>query len=181
MRLNTLLRVSSFLFLLLLQYSYALNSDGIFLLKFRYSILSDPLSVFETWNYDDATPCSWHGVACSELGSPDTPDFLRVTSLILPNNQLLGSIAEDLGLIQNLHHIDLSDNFLNGSLPNSIFNSSQLQFLSLSNNKISGKLPELIGLSTNLQSLNLSDNAFVGSVPKKPHFSTESNRCFFEK
>ncbi|RHN82269.1 putative protein kinase RLK-Pelle-LRR-III family [Medicago truncatula] len=131
-----------------------------------YSILSDPLSVFETWNYDDATPCSWHGVACSELGSPDTPDFLRVTSLILPNNQLLGSIAEDLGLIQNLHHIDLSDNFLNGSLPNSIFNSSQLQFLSLSNNKISGKLPELIGLSTNLQSLNLSDNAFVGSVPK---------------
>lgn len=166
MKLNTLLRVSSFLFLLLLQYSYALNSDGIFLLKFRYSILSDPLSVFETWNYDDATPCSWHGVACSELGSPDTPDFLRVTSLILPNNQLLGSIAEELGLIQNLHHIDLSDNFLNGSLPNSIFNSSQLQFLSLSNNKISGKLPELIGLSTNLQSLNLSDNAFVGSIPK---------------
>jgi len=166
MRLNTLLRVSSFLFLLLLQYSYALNSDGIFLLKFRYSILSDPLSVFETWNYDDATPCSWHGVACSELGSPNTPDFLRVTSLILPNSQLLGSIAEDLGLIQNLHHIDLSDNFLNGSLPNSIFNSSQLQFLSLSNNKISGKLPELIGLSTNLQSLNLSDNAFVGSIPK---------------
>ncbi|PNX74223.1 LRR receptor-like kinase family protein, partial [Trifolium pratense] len=132
----------------------------------RYSILSDPLSVFDNWNYDDATPCSWHGVACSELGTPNTPDSFRVTSLILPNSQLLGSITEDLGLIQNLNHIDLSNNFLNGSLPNTIFNSSQLQYLSLSNNVISGKLPELIGLSTNLQILNLSDNAFVGSIPK---------------
>ncbi|KAK2458560.1 Leucine-rich repeat protein kinase family protein [Trifolium repens] len=166
MNLNTLLKVSSFLLLLLLQYSSALNSDGIFLLKFRYSILSDPLSVFDNWNYDDATPCSWHGVACSEVGTPNTPDSFRVTSLILPNSQLLGSIAEDLGLIQILNHIDLSNNFLNGSLPNSIFNSSQLQFLSLSNNVISGKLPELIGLSTNLQTLNLSDNAFGGSIPK---------------
>ncbi|XP_058769487.1 receptor protein kinase-like protein At4g34220 [Vicia villosa] len=166
LKLNTLLRVSSFFVLLLLQYSVALNSDGIFLLKFRYSILSDPLSVFENWNYDDATPCSWHGVACSELGSPNTPDFFRVTSLILPNSQLLGSIAEELGFIQNLHHIDLSNNFLNGSLPNSIFNSSQLQFLSLSNNVISGKLPELVGLSTNLQILNLSENAFAGSIPE---------------
>ncbi|CAI8604914.1 unnamed protein product [Vicia faba] len=166
LKLDTLLRVSSFFVLLLLQYSVALNSDGIFLLKFRYSILSDPLSVFENWNYDDETPCSWHGIACSELGSPNTPDFFRVTSLILPNSQLLGSIAEDLGFIQNLHHIDLSNNFLNGSLPNSIFNSSQLQFLSLSNNVISGKLPELVGLSTNLQILNLSENAFAGSIPE---------------
>ncbi|KAL5070382.1 hypothetical protein RYX36_021269 [Vicia faba] len=166
LKLDTLLRVSSFFVLLLLQYSVALNSDGIFLLKFRYSILSDPLSVFENWNYDDETPCSWHGIACSELGSLNTPDFFRVTSLILPNSQLLGSIAEDLGFIQNLHHIDLSNNFLNGSLPNSIFNSSQLQFLSLSNNVISGKLPELVGLSTNLQILNLSENAFAGSIPE---------------
>lgn len=156
----------SFLLLLLVQSCSSLNSDGIFLLKFKYSILSDPLSVFETWNYDDATPCSWHGVACTEIKSPNTLDFLRVTSLILPNSQLLGSIAEELGLIQNLQHIDLSNNFLNGSLPNSIFNSSQLQILSLSNNAISGKLPELIGKSKNLQSLNLSDNAFVGSIPK---------------
>ncbi|CAJ2630534.1 unnamed protein product [Trifolium pratense] len=166
MNLNTLLKVSSFFLLVQLQYSVALNSDGIFLLNFRYSILSDPLSVFDNWNYDDATPCSWHGVACSELGTPNTPDSFRVTSLILPNSQLLGSITEDLGLIQNLNHIDLSNNFLNGSLPNTIFNSSQLQYLSLSNNVISGKLPELIGLSTNLQILNLSDNAFVGSIPK---------------
>ncbi|KAJ1402896.1 Protein kinase domain [Sesbania bispinosa] len=159
-------KVSSFL-LLVLQ-SVALNSDGILLLKFKYSILSDPLSVLDSWNYDDATPCSWHGVTCTETGSPGTgtPDLFRVTSLVLPNNQLLGSIAEELGMIQYLRHLDLSNNFLNGSLPNSIFNSSHLQVLSLSNNVISGQLPELIGKLTSLQFLNLSDNAFAGLIPE---------------
>ena len=105
--------------------------------------------------------------ACSEIGAPGTPDFFRVTSLALPNSQLLGSISEDLGLIQYLRHIDLSNNFLNGSLPNTIFNSSQLQVLSLSNNVISGELPQLIGKMTNLKLLNLSDNAFGGLIPEK--------------
>lgn len=157
-------RVSSFL-LLLLQ-SAALNSDGVLLLSFKYSILSDPLSVLESWNYYDATPCSWNGVTCTEIGAPGTPDLFRVTSLVLPNSQLLGSISEALVMIQYLHLVDLSNNFLNGSLPNSIFNSSQLQVLSLSNNVISGELPELIGTLTSLQLLNLSDNAFAGLIPE---------------
>ncbi|XP_057736079.1 receptor protein kinase-like protein At4g34220 [Arachis stenosperma] len=162
--------VSSFvvlLFLVVLQSSVlALNSDGILLLHFKYSILSDPLSVLDTWNYDDVTPCSWNGITCTEIGTPGTPDFLRVTSLNLPHSQLLGSIAEELGMIQYLRHLDLSHNLLNGSLPNSIFNSSQLQVLSLSNNVISGELAELIGKLTSLQVLNLSDNAFGGSIPE---------------
>ncbi|KAG4996918.1 hypothetical protein GLYMA_10G110100v4 [Glycine max] len=114
--------------------------------------------------------------ACSEIGAPGTPDFFRVTSLALPNSQLLGSISEDLGLIQYLRHIDLSNNFLNGSLPNTIFNSSELHVLSLSNNVISGELPQLIGKMTNLKLLNLSDNAFGGLIPEK--LSTLPNLTF---
>ncbi|BAT93905.1 hypothetical protein LR48_Vigan02g240800 [Vigna angularis] len=168
--LHFLWRLSSFLLLLLQsatsQSVTSLNSDGILLLKFKYSILSDPLSVLESWNYDDATPCSWYGVTCNEIGVPGTPDLFRVTSLTLPNSQLLGSISENLGLIQYLRHIDLSNNFLNGSLPNTIFNSSQLQVLSLSNNVISGQLNQLVGKLTNLKVLNLSDNAFAGLIPE---------------
>lgn len=159
-------KLSSFLLLLLLQFVSALNSDGAHLLKFRYSILSDPLLVFDNWNYDDATPCSWNGVTCTEIGDPGG-DLFRVTSLVLPNSQLLGSISEELFMIQYLRHLDLSNNFLNGSLPNSLFNNtSQLQVLSLSNNVISGKLPQLIGQLKTLQKLNLSDNAFAGSIPE---------------
>ncbi|TKY50975.1 Receptor protein kinase protein [Spatholobus suberectus] len=158
-------RLSSLL-LLLLQSVTSLNSDGVLLLKFKYSILSDPLSVLDSWNYDDATPCSWRGVTCTDIGAPRTPGLFRATSLVLPDSQLLGSVAEDLGMIEHLRHIDLSNNFLNGSLPNIIFNSSQLQVLSLSNNVISGELPELVGKMTNLKLLNLSDNAFAGLIPE---------------
>ncbi|KAI4295695.1 hypothetical protein L6164_035712 [Bauhinia variegata] len=154
------------LFILLLLHSFALNPDGVLLLSFKYSILSDPLSVLESWNYDDATPCSWNGVTCTAIGNPGTPDMFRVTSLVLPNSQLLGSIAEDLGMIQHLRHLDLSNNFFNGSLPSSIFNASELQVLSLASNVISGELPEFIGQLRSLQLLNLSDNAIAGSVPE---------------
>ncbi|KAF3961828.1 hypothetical protein CMV_013591 [Castanea mollissima] len=157
-------RITSFVLLLLP--SLSLNSDGVSLLNFKYSILSDPLSVLNNWNYDDQTPCSWTGVICTEMGNPGTPDMFRVTSLVLPNSQLLGSIASDLGMITYLSHLDLSNNFFNGSLPISIFNASELQVLSLSNNVISGELPEFTGKLVSLQLLNLSDNALAGKLPE---------------
>ncbi|EEF43610.1 Interleukin-1 receptor-associated kinase, putative [Ricinus communis] len=156
-----------FLFLVLgLVPTFALNTDGILLLSFKYSTLSDPLSVLESWNYDDDTPCSWNGVTCTELGLQGTPDMFRVTSLVLPSSQLLGSIPPDLGFIQHLKHLDLSNNYLNGSLPSSIFNATELEVISLSGNEISGELSESIGGMKNLQLLNLSDNALAGKVPK---------------
>ena len=150
----------------LLAPSIALNTDGVLLLSFKYSILNDPLSVLQSWNYDDETPCAWNGVTCTEIGILGTPDMFRVTSLVLPNSHLLGSISADLGHIQHLRHLDLSSNLFNGTLPSSIFNSTELQVLSLSGNVISGQLPESIGSMVSLQLLNLSDNALVGKVPK---------------
>lgn len=152
--------------LVLVYPSVALNRDGILLLSFKYSVLSDPLSVLESWNYDDQTPCSWNGVTCSEIGNPGTAEIFRVTGLVLPNSQLLGSVSEDLGFIEHLRHLDLSNNFFNGSLPVSIFNATELQVLSLSNNVISGELPETISEMKSLQVLNLSDNALAGKVPQ---------------
>ncbi|XP_022749159.1 receptor protein kinase-like protein At4g34220 [Durio zibethinus] len=162
----------TFLLLLLLQLlpllvpSIALNTDGALLLSFKYSILSDPFSVLQSWNYDDETPCAWNGITCTEIGIPGTPDMLRVTRLVLPNSHLLGSISADLGLIQHLRHLDLTNNLFNGTLPSSIFNSTELQVLSLSGNVISGHLPESIGSMVSIQHLNLSDNALSGKVPE---------------
>lgn len=148
--------------------SLALNSDGAFLLSFKYSVLSDPLSVLDNWNYDDDTPCLWTGVTCAEIvgNLSGTPEMFRVISLVLPNSQLLGSIPEDLGLIQNLRSLDLSGNFLNGTLPSSLFNSSELRVISLAGNVISGELPKFIAGLKSLQLLNLSDNALAGKVPQ---------------
>ncbi|KAK8673126.1 hypothetical protein V6N13_111481 [Hibiscus sabdariffa] len=133
-----------------------LNADGLLLLSFRTSILSDPLQALQSWNPTDQIPCSWNGVTCSNS---------RVTALSLPSSQLRGSIPYGLGTIQFLEKLDLSNNSLNGSLPLSIFNATQLRFLDLSNNLISGLVPETIGMSQNLQFLKLSDNELVGTLP----------------
>ncbi|KAF8406267.1 hypothetical protein HHK36_008352 [Tetracentron sinense] len=153
-------------FVLLLVRSFGLNTDGVLLLSFKYSVISDPLLVLESWNYEDETPCSWNGVLCSGIWNPSTGYTSRVISLVLPNSQLLGLVPTDLGMIEHLQHLDLCNNFLNGTLPFSLFNASELQVLALSNNVISGGLPKFIGGMRSLQFLNLSDNAFSGNLPE---------------
>ncbi|KAL1195998.1 Receptor protein kinase-like protein [Cardamine amara subsp. amara] len=153
------------LLLLLPTLLQALNTDGITLLSFKYSILNDPLLVLRNWNYHDETPCSWTGVTCTELGSPNTPDMFRVTSLVLPNKQLLGSVSPNLFLIPHLRILDLSNNVFTGSLPDSVSNAAELRVLSLGNNKISGQLSDLISNVASLQLLNLSANSFTGKIP----------------
>lgn len=147
-------------FFFLLSPSFGLNIDGTLLLSFKYSVLDDPLSVLDNWDYNDATPCLWNGVTCA-------PDMFRVTSLVLPNSKLVGSVPQELGFIQHLHTIDLSNNFLNGTLPLSLLNASELQVLSLSSNAISGELPDSIGGLKSLKLLNLSVNALAGYLPQK--------------
>ncbi|KAM1087055.1 hypothetical protein ACFX2B_012480 [Malus domestica] len=94
-------------------------------------VLNDPLSVLDSWNYEDETPCSWTGITCTQLGSPSTSDMFRVTSLVLPNSQLLGSVSPELGSLKHFQKLDLSNNLFNGYLPVALFNASELQFLSL--------------------------------------------------
>ncbi|KAK9942002.1 hypothetical protein M0R45_007692 [Rubus argutus] len=96
-------------------------------------------------------------------------------------NSASGSIAEELGMIEHLVHLDLSNNFFNGSLPKTILNASELQVLSLSNNVISGELPESIGDLKRLQLLNISDNALAGKVPENLTSFAKPHSSFFKK
>ncbi|KAF9600252.1 hypothetical protein IFM89_005076 [Coptis chinensis] len=155
--------VSITILLALVVHSLGLNTDGTLLLSFKYNVLNDPFSVLGNWNYEDETPCLWTGVMCTSLPYPGASNALRVVALVLPNNKLLGSIPEDLGLLEHLRHLDLSSNYLNGSLPNSLFNSSELKILDLSTNEISGQLPNSFQGLNSLQLLNLSDNALTDS------------------
>ncbi|XP_051127032.1 probable LRR receptor-like serine/threonine-protein kinase At4g37250 [Andrographis paniculata] len=140
-----------------------LNTDGLLLLSFKNSVLSDPFGVLQGWSYRDATPCAWAGVACGVPGSADA--VLRVTSLSLPGFGLLASIPATIGRIEHLRNLNLSNNSINGSIPQSLFAASELQSLDFSNNLISGDLPELVGKLKNLRVLNLSDNALSGVLP----------------
>lgn len=189
------------LLLFLLPSPLLANPDIPFLLSFKYSILSDPLSVLSSWGYFDTSPCSWNGVVCmgfpltsavstnittntSRSSSSSTtssisnttdssssssnswaPTFSRVIGLVLPNSQLLGPIAPELGMIKHLRHLDLSGNLFNGTLPGTLLSATELRVLSLSNNEISGEIPQSVGQLTDLQVLNLAGNALTGVVP----------------
>lgn len=159
----TITTAAAFLFFLIPFAFASLNSDGLLLLSFKSSILSDPLSLLQTWNSFDDSPCLWRGVTCSSFVG-DGPNS-RVIALDLPRSRLLGSMHPGLGLLPHLRHLDLSDNFLNGTLPDSLFNATELLNLSLSNNELSGQLPSLVANLRNLQTLDLSDNALAGQIP----------------
>lgn len=164
-RSNLLLPLSTFLLLLSLPLSFSLNFDGTLLLSFKYSVLTDPLSVLDSWDYNAATPCLWTGVACAAVvNNLGVVEQFRVVGLSLPNSKLAGTVPEYLGFIPHLRTLDLSGNFFNGTLPESIFNASELRVLDLSGNAFTGSVPEIA--AGNLRAVNLSENALVGGVPR---------------
>nr|CAB3456617.1 unnamed protein product [Digitaria exilis]CAB3504439.1 unnamed protein product [Digitaria exilis] len=136
----------------------ALNQDGILLLSFKLSLAADPLGSLSGWGYADATPCAWNGILCS----PDS----RVVSVVLPNAQLVGPVAKELGSIEHLRHLDLSGNALNGTIPPELLRAPELGVLSLAGNGITGGLPEQVGQLRSLRALNLAGNALSGAVPR---------------
>jgi hypothetical protein len=143
----------------------ALNQDGVLLLSFKFSLLADPLASLAGWGYSDDTPCAWNGVVCMAFPSSSASEAARVVSVVLPNAQLVGPIARELGLIEHLRHLDLSGNALNGTVPVELLRAPELRVLSLAGNGINGALPDQVGQLRSLRALNLAGNALSGPIP----------------
>ncbi len=86
-------------------------------------------------------------------------NLTQLTSLILNNNKLTGSIP-DINL-PNLVVFALSSNQLSGNVPN--FNLPKLQTLNLYNNQLTGTIPNFNLI--NLQIVALSKNKLTGTIP----------------
>ncbi|KAJ7571153.1 hypothetical protein O6H91_01G152100 [Diphasiastrum complanatum] len=166
---------------LLHQAAEALTSPDIApLLAFLQTIRS-PKNELSSWNPEDATPCGWWGVTCSddyrviELSFNGTPlqgslppEFGSLTALQylnLSSTNLTGSIPVELGSCKNLQVLDLSSNSLTGEIPEEIGDLRQLQLLILHSNQLSGSIPSEIGKCTSLRILELYDNRLNGAIP----------------
>ena len=68
---------------------------------------------------------------------------------------------------RRIRGIWLGENNLKGSLPNEIGDLSQIYFLSLGNNHLSGTLPTAMGNLANLRELNVMNNEFSGDIPEE--------------
>jgi hypothetical protein len=99
---------------------------------------------------------TWQGV---------TVENDRVVSLVLPFNNLSGSLPYQLAFLQELKNLSLPGNQLTGGIPWEIIFLQKLQVLDLAENQLSGKITSKIGFLFNLQELKLQKNQFSGSIP----------------
>ncbi|KAK9073248.1 hypothetical protein SSX86_007572 [Deinandra increscens subsp. villosa] len=110
--------------------------------------------VYNKWDPQDSTPCTWPGISCS--GG-------RVTGISLPDNDIAGGLFNNFSALTELTHLDLSRNTIDGTLPlDDIGTCRNLRVLNLSHNIIEGHL-DLTGLSS-LQTVDLSVNRLSGDI-----------------
>jgi hypothetical protein len=89
---------------------------------------------------------SWYGVTVKND---------KVIAIDLSDNNLSGSLPEELSKLTSLESINLFKNTISGSLPQSIGNLTSLKTLNISFNKLTGKIPASIGNAKQLQTIEL--------------------------
>ncbi|KEH19863.1 LRR receptor-like kinase family protein [Medicago truncatula] len=89
------------------------------------------------------------------------------------------TIPEEIGYLDKLERLFLSNNSLSGSIPSKIFNLSSLTYLEVEENSLSGTIPSNTGYSLpSLQHLHLNNNNFVGNIPN--NIFNSSNLIHFQ-
>ena len=104
------------------------------------------------WKIDDDLG-TWYGVLVTSDG--------RVRSLNLINNNLVGTLPDELGNLTSLTALTLNKNQLTGEIPDL---SASLVYVYLDENQLTGEIPDLSGL-TGLTNLYLNQNQLTGEIP----------------
>ena len=124
--------------------------------------------------------CVWYGVSCNLSGKIFRVDFednnlvgsiaselgslIELTSLALEKGDLQGTIPSSLGQLSKLETLDLDYNQLSGDIPSEIVGAQALKMIDLNDNNLSGGLQHLSQLN-NLERLWVHSNTLVGPVP----------------
>ena len=125
--------------------------------------------------------CNWQGITCDlssritginltslelsgELPGSSFTLLPALTSLIMADNSLSGTIPLELWTLSQLKILDLSSNRFEGTIPDTIIYLSELTLLSLGQNNFNFILPENLYRLTKLEHLNLRKNDFTGSI-----------------
>jgi len=135
-----------------------------FVLALMYLTLDGPRWLYPTgWMSFDVDVCDWSGVICSRKADAANEDF-AVEELKFDKMGLSGSLPSEIGLLQYLVGLTLSNNLLYGKLPSEVMNMKDLRLLSLEKNSLEGTLPDPTSLP-NLELLTMGYNKFSGTLP----------------
>ncbi|RWV88466.1 hypothetical protein GW17_00049442 [Ensete ventricosum] len=162
------------------------SPDILALLAFKKGITHDPTGyVSGSWNEEsvdfNGCPSSWNGVVCNGgnvagvvldnhgiSGHADLSVFANLTMLLklsMANNNLSGSLPDNLADLSSLESLDISNNAFSGVLPSGIGKLRSLKNLTLAGNNFTGPVPDSIGGLASIKSLDVSRNFLSGPLP----------------
>ena len=131
---------------------------------------------FPTKKALDVSFCALNRLICAKLGigkvslvartaQGDSPRFTNTRALLLNNDDLSGSLPEDIGF-SKLSYLAVANNKLTGPIPTSILHlqDSLLEVLLL-NNQLSGCLPHELGMLTRAAVIDAGMNQLTGPIP----------------
>ncbi|PUZ65456.1 hypothetical protein GQ55_3G224300 [Panicum hallii var. hallii] len=122
--------------------------------------LSDPDGALTSWDPRLATdPCEWFHVTCDGAN--------RVTRLDLAKHRLSGTLAPELGQLDQLQYMEIYGNNIQGQIPSELGGLTILVSLDLQDNSISGPIPATLGNIKSLKFLRVSHNRLTGPIPRE--------------
>ncbi|XP_077229988.1 receptor kinase-like protein Xa21 [Tasmannia lanceolata] len=117
----------------------------------------------------DLSHNSFIGSLASEVGTLN-----QLGKLVISYNSLSGQIPSTLGNCLSLEYLYMDNNFLQGIIPSSLSTLRCIRQLDLSHNNLSGMIPKYLQKFPFLESLNLAFNDLEGEVPKEGIFKNAS-------
>jgi len=137
-------------------------SIGAWLLSQKEEVPNDPQQTPVDTANENATPENTTTLDLSNKELTKVPEQVftmsSLTTLNLSHNKLEGALPAEIQHLQNLRHLDLSNNNFTG-VPAEIGQLKKLETLNLSDNALTGLPNEMANLS-NLQTLNLQGNKY---------------------
>ncbi|XP_068635502.1 probable inactive leucine-rich repeat receptor-like protein kinase At3g03770 [Aristolochia californica] len=157
-----------FTFLMMISYSYELQSSQVQTLLRIQRLLNSP-PVLSSWNdstdFCNIEPAPSLTVVCYEGTITQLHIFGQNGSPALPRNFSIGSFFTTLVKLPSLKVISLVSLGLWGPLPAKITRFSSLEILNMSSNFLYGPIPPQIWSLRSLQTLILDSNMFRGQIP----------------
>lgn len=123
---------------------------------FYYSTGGDEWYNNDRW-LSSADECSWYGIDCYH-------DDKVLAYFNLSDNNLSGTIPDEIKVLDSLEYLYLGDNSLTAAFPD-VSGLSSLRWINLDYNKFTGMISDKFDGLTDLYGISLSGNALTGSVP----------------
>ncbi|WP_425153041.1 Ig-like domain-containing protein [Candidatus Palauibacter sp.] len=89
----------------------------------------------------------------------------RVLDLVLPRNNLTGTLPAEIGRLSKLEGLTLWGNNLTGALPAELGDLANLTVLNMGATGLQGSIPPELGKLSNLERLELGINGLTGRIP----------------